>query len=241
MRILSNNIYWLQGYPSPNNAPDPAEPSILKELTACYASLMPDVFCLQEIQNQETSQMIAASLNKSTAYSSGHMFSQYGGAILADNVSFIDSAVNSKDESDRLWLLAELTTGTQNIKILTVHLPSDLNRGPVNAIQKRQEEIAHILAHQSADILCGDFNQPQNEWLSNIMQAHGYIDAAVYTGNESDTYPKTNRRIDYMWVKKEHQDRIKSFSTVKPEEFKSNVPGRNIISDHMPIVLDIDL
>ena len=242
MKILSNNIYWLQGYPSASNAPDPAKPSVLKELINIYQQINPDIVCLQEIQDQKTFEMLRDALHKSGVYCPGNNFPSYGGACFATTVNTLNNSSMNKDNSDRFWLMAQLASGPKTFTLMTLHLPSNLSRDHESATQKRQEELNSILHDHTPDIICGDFNQRPNNQLSEFMDSHSYCDAAVITNNQDlSSCPKTGTRIDHFWVKKEHAHKINSLSNVAPMHFRSHAEDRMYISDHLPIILDIDL
>ncbi len=242
MRILSNNIYWLQGYPSPNNQPDPASLTVLEELKRHYDALQVDIICLQEIQNIETYILLANSLGRSGVYCPGQRYAWYGGAVFAEHAELCDSSSQRNDDSDRFWAHAQIQHAGTTCSIVTLHLPSNLNRDNASATQKRQQELTQILENKHPDIICGDFNQIANQWLSHCMAAHGYSDAAVLSNcANAASCAKSANRIDYFWVKDCHAQKVNSLSHTLAKDFTSTAPGRRFISDHVPVVLDIDL
>lgn len=242
MRILSNNIYWLQGHPAPCIKPNPVSIGILNELQSFYSSLDLDIICLQEIQNSDTFDLLTKNIGKNGIYCPGNTFDWYGGAILSNNVQLINSTITCKDNADRFWAQAQVEYNQSQYKILTLHLPSNLNRDDESATLKRQDELNTILINNSPDIICGDFNQTPNDWLQSKMDDYDYCDAALINADDaSPTCTRSGRRIDFIWVKKCHAHKVNSFRAVTNKEFASSTKDRIHISDHLPIILDIDL
>ncbi|PCJ57603.1 MAG: hypothetical protein COA79_15265 [Planctomycetota bacterium] len=242
MKIITNNIFWLQGYPSPNNAPDEPEILILKELVELYSNIQPDILCLQEIQNDKTFQLINSSFNMKGLYTKGKAKPHYGGAIFSDYIEHIDNSNASDLDVERFWELVSFNDNKSSIEILNLHLPSDRFNENEKAHDKRCSELESILSKSNPDIICGDFNQRPNKQLTKIMNNSGYYDVAEHTHNQDlATCPKSGTRLDYFWIKTEHLIKVQSLDTIFPNKFYSKVANRIYISDHLPLILNIDL
>ena len=69
--ILSHNVFWFQGFPSPVDRPPELDVEVLRLLCAMYQDLNPDVICLQEIQSEHVFHEVCGRLGMTGFYCEG--------------------------------------------------------------------------------------------------------------------------------------------------------------------------
>ena len=240
IRILCHNVFWFQGYPFEPDTPGDPLPVILKALATIYKQILPDVFCLQEIQSHSTFEAVCKAFDMKGYYSPGHDLSQYGGCILCNRPGTVKSSETSSFSTNRFWqILSYPSENGKDLRIANVHLPSDRHLGAMGGLRQRLRELEHIVALKP-QVVCGDFNERPHGAVSEFMNKHMYTDSAVKTQNEDVCSAISGRRGDYIWVHETMADRIKAYDCIAPSKFTTDVKGKTFISDHLPIWIDLE-
>lgn len=242
MLLLSQNVYWFQGYPAENPSDIKLKPVVFDKLISLYKSIKPDIILLQEIQSSAIAEKTASALDMSYFYTPGEEITRYGGlALFKKDIDLRLLKPNLKIQFQRFYQLLELKN--KNLILCNIHLPSDAQITEAQAIVKRREELGAIFeSNQKPDILCGDFNENefQNWPTVEFTLQQQYFDAISHNIQKNRNTKIKNKRGDYIFLKKEKQDLLKSFYTVDLEEYKSKNQDAYHLSDHFPVCIEIE-
>ncbi|MDA8561635.1 exodeoxyribonuclease III [Gammaproteobacteria bacterium] len=153
----------------------------------------------------------------------------------------------------------------KNLSIASIYLPSgtsgDIRQTvKIDFLNKFEKHLAQVASQSRDFILCGDWNiahkaidlknwrpnqkhsgflPEEREWLDNVFDTMGFIDAFRYINKDPDQYTWwSNRgqawlknvgwRIDYQVVTNNLKNKIKSVQIYKDQRF----------SDHAPLIVD---
>ncbi len=242
MKIITHNTYWFQGSPSRwGTEKIAAVPEVLDRLIYLYASVKPDIICLQEVHTEEIVKKISSSLSmNSWIYAPGGIFPEYGGCLLStQNISLQDlSRHNGNPEHERVHLRAQISTPKGPLILAAIHLPSNrFTPSKEEGEKKRIEELKKILHDSSRpDIVVGDMNAVEGSKPYRFMKESGYSEAAEITG-----IPAKERHVDYMWIDDTIKDRVVSFQVIHQGNFLQKTPAGEIwqLSDHPPLIMEV--
>ena len=251
MKILTHNVYWLQGFPSRWGTERVAEvPEVMQALEDLYRPLEADVICLQEVHRPDLGDALARALGMACViHAAGGRRPDYGGVIMARRDCRLWDCTRPAGATphERIHLRASLQGDGGPFEIASVHLPSNRYAGSAEAGHAlRLAELASVLAGSGKpDLVVGDMNCRPDSPPYRFMRENGYQDAALTTGPGGDRFPAggvpDKPRVDYMWLAARHQDRMKSFSVLDTGSFRQVAPDGAtwLLSDHPPLVMEI--
>lgn len=244
MIILSQNVYWFQGYPADDAQNIQVKPIVYEKLIDLYKSISPDILLLQEIQSLAVAQKTAEDLNMSYFYTAGEELHRYGGLTLyKKNINLQLKKLSFSIQFQRLFQMLELNHAGQEINIANVHLPSNAQLSKEKAKNKRLEEMAAIIkSTQNPDILCGDFNENEHQETPtiNYLSQQNYFDAISHNIQPNRATKIKNARGDYIYIKNEKKTILKSFYTIDLEEYKLKNMDPFHLSDHFPVCIELN-
>ena len=139
------------------------------------------------------------------------------------------------------WFKLRLGGAWREWVVANVHLPSGAQTSPEEAARQRLDELTRMLsAPPLPDLVAGDFNEPPAGPAWQLLQEHGFRDAALACGAGAlDTHTRRHsRRIDYIWVRAERAARLKNFRVVDPSAL--DLGGGRYLSDHLPVVATLE-
>jgi len=140
LRLITHNVFWLQGMPFLGDQPGSADPDVLDALSRLYVDLQPDVLCLQEVQSRGVVEALAAALGLGWCYAPGGRYPQYGAAVLSRWE--MEVRPTSPALLDRVVLRVRVQpVGHASMLISNVHLPSNRQRGPEDGAAQRLAEL----------------------------------------------------------------------------------------------------
>jgi endonuclease/exonuclease/phosphatase family metal-dependent hydrolase len=241
LRIVSHNAFWFQGASFPSDSPGPPDGRVLHALAALYASLAPDVLCIQEVQDAETFAALAAAARMDGGYSPGRELPQYGGATLwrsppASHADWRDAGAVPQ----RMWQVAALG-GTHGLVVANVHLPSARQLSKEIAQQRRLAELEALLScDPRPDVLAGDLNEQPGGPVGELLRSHGYADAAEAAGQADRATKVGGGRGDYVWLSAAATRRLVEYGVAEGEGFRKGVSGGERLSDHLPLWVSLD-
>ena len=243
--ILSHNVFWFQGFPSPVDRPPELDVEVLRLLCAMYQDLNPDVICLQEIQSEHVFREVCRHLGMTGFYCEGKESSKYGGAIFWHphrGRQILDSRA-IKARTQRMWQIAEVIGTNACLRICNVHLPSGSELGLEQAATQRLVEIKESVrsVETGPDIILGDFNEAPPGPVSNFLNDSDYVDSAVLTDSTHCPTHIRGGRGDIIWVKKKLKKTICHYNVVKIQDFECSDGGKQYLSDHLPLRITVDM
>lgn len=246
-RIVSHNVFWFQGVPFSSDQPPAPDERIFKELIDLYQQIDPDMISFQEIQSADTAEALANALGFHFVYTEGRAYPQYGGAVLSRQpVEFIPLPSESPVERviQRVRLHPE---GRSPLTLSNVHLPSGRQGGPEAGRAQRLAEIPLAMGKSTnsdhfTDVIVGDFNENPNGPCADFLKKQGYDDTAQLCGAEmTSSSSLRSKRGDQIWLSKRMISRLQAYFTVHIEHMISGADGKEFISDHLPIGIDLNL
>jgi endonuclease/exonuclease/phosphatase family metal-dependent hydrolase len=152
----------------------------------------------------------------------------------------IDSA-RAGGSPQRAWQVVEVPRAAGGeLLVANVHLPSNRQLGDEAAARKRIAELVEILDCGSRpEVMLGDLNEQPGGPLGAFLRESGYRDVAVLTASEGiGTTPK-NRRGDQIWVAEPLSAAVAGYGAVAEEEMRTEIPGKEHLSDHFPLWIDL--
>jgi len=195
-----------------------------------------DVLCLQEVLDFQLDEISAAL--------TGHSYVGVGrddGMRAGEFVPIFYPQVLELRDSGTIWLSespeqpGSIDWGGRLPRICTWAEFSGFSIGNVHLDHEsklaRTRSAELLLATRPADVLCGDFNAEPGEPCITAMLESGYEDAAVNGGGTFNDFQPEKQlapRIDYIFVKP-------SWPT------NAHINRRSLVSDHWPVVADIEL
>lgn len=242
--VLSHNAFWFQGVPFPTDMPPEAHIEIVRRLCAIYRRINPDVICLQEIQNQETFQVVSEHLGMSGCYCPGKELPQYGGAVFwhPHHGRQLHNSHGSTAKTQRMWQIAEVTGIDRRLRICNIHLPSGRQLGPEQAGAQRMAELLESIrsCEMELDIIVGDFNEQPNGPASKCLERHGYIDSAVLSDCADVPTNIGKKRGDYIWIERQMSNCVLDYDVAAKREIACGNTGKQYLSDHLPLWITME-
>jgi endonuclease/exonuclease/phosphatase family metal-dependent hydrolase len=241
-RIASSNCFWFQGRPFTPDVPAEPHPDVIRALAETYRQLAPDLLCIQEVQNREAFDLLSEILEMQGNWCPGSELRQYGGAALWKSGRLEADSGTALAPPQRVWQIIELQTSNGNLHVANCHLPSSRQLSEEAAAKERIRETGNVLEHDPApDVILGDFNEQPGGDLGEFLTERGYLDAAVHTGNEHlGTTPK-GRRGDQIWIASDLAKRVCGYGVVPEAKLRTNIAGKQHLSDHFPLWVDVEL
>jgi len=243
LRILSHNTFWFQGTPFSTDDPPEPDKSILFSLRDVYRALEPDVICLQEIQSRKAFNVISEAMDFTGSYCEGNGLAQYGGAILYRKGRPIADSHGSPGGTQRIWQICEVRTGgTRCLRVCNIHLPSRRQLSADQAAERRLAELSEVVHQASApEVIAGDFNEEPGGEAGEYMSEHGYLDAAALTDRSSLSTTLGGKRADYIWLHHSLRECVVGYCVLTAEQCAGPAPGKEYLSDHLPLWVTLDL
>ncbi|MBI4558499.1 MAG: endonuclease/exonuclease/phosphatase family protein [Candidatus Hydrogenedentes bacterium] len=239
--ILCHNAFWFQGAPFPSDSPGEPVAEILAELLELYRRISPDVVCLQEIQDQQTFARLAEALRLGGSYCPGGHYPQYGGAMFWKTGRQLADSQTHGLRTQRLWQVAEVGPAhSLPLTVCNIHLTSNRHLGEAMAACARIDDLRQPLEwSEPPQVMVGDFNEGSRGSVSAYLYQHGYTDAAFLTGNTTESTGVGKARSDQIWVHESVVERVCEFTIVGWDTLRTDHPGKEYLSDHLPLYLTI--
>ena len=245
LTVLSHNAFWFQGVPFLSDVPPEPHPEVLKRLCAIYREVNPDVICLQEVQGQETFEMVSAHLGTTGYYSPGIVLPQYGGAVSwhPDSGRIISSSQGSVVKTQRMWQTVEVAGNDCRLRICNAHLPSERQLGRERAATQRIAELEDAIRSCEAgpDVITGDFNERPAGPVGECLERHGYVDTAVLSDSADVPTNIGDGRGDYIWIKRQLGNCMVEYGVAGKQELACDDTGKQYLSDHLPLWITLEL
>ncbi len=243
IRIAGNNLFWLQGSPFLPEAPGAPQPGILEGLADLWQDLAPDILCLQEVQSHQAFDAVRNATGMSGAWCPGAELPQYGGAILWRSGRLLADSRSADPAPQRVWQIAAVPRPAGGeLRVANCHLPSNRQLGAEAAAARRAEELSGLLTTgRRPEVVLGDFNEQPGGPLADFLIGKGYVDAAALAGGGGQSTTVGGGRGDQIWVAEEFADRIRGYGVISEERMRAGVPGREHLSDHFPLWVDLEI
>jgi endonuclease/exonuclease/phosphatase family metal-dependent hydrolase len=237
VRVWSHNAYWFQGAPSLwGQERQVPHPDAVSALTQLYASLRPDVLCLQEVPSGEVAADLGRLLGMRSYFAPGGERVAYGGAFLwrgdrdGQTEDFTSLKVSEDRCFERICMKLTLETASGTLAIVNVHLSSNRFAPGGNGHLLRRPELDKLFSAAGLPhVVAGDFNATFDSTVCEQMRLQGY----------GDPHQSTGHVIDYVWI------REPDMNVTEPLPFDGSfhVPGHSKIalSDHRPVGVRIQL
>jgi endonuclease/exonuclease/phosphatase family metal-dependent hydrolase len=240
IKIVSHNACWFQGFPYEALDPDAAHTKVLDRLTSIYRSHSSDVVCIQEVQHAKMADVVASRLKSSARYTRGGAYPVYGCATFANKIGAITESGNSASPAQRAWQISNVALADAALNIGNVHLSSDRFIGEAAAADARVEDLRAMLnATGQIDVICGDFNEGPREACALLLEQEGFVDAAIATDASLPSTGVGKDRSDQIWVRDELETAIAGFGATAWDDLAFNAPGKDVLSDHLPLWLEL--
>jgi endonuclease/exonuclease/phosphatase family metal-dependent hydrolase len=260
------NVLGLQGFRPADAAAElgpPGEPRSLKRWTEAFAALDCDVLLLQEGVPHDWMREIASlggwhvATIPSPQVWPGHVLSRF--PILESRVfSHVAPGSSREDPFSRCFGAARLAVpGLGECWSIVLHAfpsrpetPLEVARGlrtvEATLLKGRVESAAHSGAHV---VVAGDFNSEVDESLHEVLRERGFVNAMAATGGVQPTFGKQGdrsehyRTVDHIYLSPSLAGRLRGARVVRDEGFwypGPEQPGRWVLSDHLPVVAELD-
>jgi endonuclease/exonuclease/phosphatase family metal-dependent hydrolase len=242
LRLVSHNVFWLQGAPFVGDRPGPFDPVVLEGLAGVYRELAPDVLCLQEIQSAETAAALGEALGLPHRYSAGGRHAQYGGMVLS---RFPLESLPLRETVDRVIQRFRVAgPGGATLVFANVHLPSNKHRGREGGAAERAAELPLVVGAdgESTGVALGDFNEPPDGPCARTLASWGYVDAAAHDGQGDRPSSIKGSRGDHVWLAPDVVASLVRYLAVEAERLAFTHPAdatKTHLSDHLPIGVEI--
>jgi len=239
--VLCHNAYWLQGHPFEGDQPGAAVEGIVAALAGQYRGFAPDVLCLQEVQSAGAFEAISAAMSLPGWYTPGRQHPQYGVCALSSDARILADSASEQGTFTRAFQLIEAGPPDRGLRVANVHLPSGRQLGPAEGAARRLAELEAILRlDPPPDVLCGDLNERPGGAVSDYLARRGFVDAAAITGNAARCTSIGGTRGDYIWVRRPVAARLREYGVRRPGDFLADVPGKDFLSDHLPLWISVE-
>ncbi len=241
-KILSHNVYWLQGVPFETDQPGLPRESIVSGLFDLYTPLNIDLYCFQEIQSQEAANQVASLFNQNVNYSSGNELIQYGG--LCSSALQIKAVDTHNMDFNRLCQVIDITVGKNQFRIANIHLPSNRQLGAAASQLKKRAEMSQLLeTFNDIDIICGDFNNYEGSDIYQCLLDFNYVDTAEIFNrkDESSVIGDTKRRGDFIWVTPSLSTQVCAYDIISKDRLQITHGDKTYLSDHLPVTITLEL
>ncbi len=255
MRIVTYNIYGMQGYPAESaqaQIGSHGEEEHLTYFASALTRLNADIIALQEGVTQPVARNIAhrlgmhlATFPSPTAFP-GHVLSRW---------PVVESRTFSHVDADEEVPLFSRTAGaallqlpTEQLWIVDVHLhPADV---PLRAKEGEllRVRLDELLAHHHHMVVLGDFNSAVDEpGIHTHLNALGFVNAMQTVGGglqlTMDTAGIREWIIDHIYVSAALSSKLVGAAVVRGAGFRTDPPrpeGKWDTSDHLPVYAQID-
>ncbi len=188
--------------------------------------------------------MVSECLGMKGHFSPGMAHSQYGGAVLwrPGRGVLVRESTKSSIPVQRMWQIVEIESACGVLRIANVHLPSGRQMGAEKAQAQRIAEMQHLTTclDSPLDIIAGDFNELPGGSLGEYLHNQGYVDTAVYSGNTDLATYLDDGRIDYLWIAKRMQSRLRTYTVMARQRLVCANTGKTHISDHQPLWIKLE-
>jgi len=243
--LLSHNVFWFQGVPFPTDQPPAPNAEIMKRLCAIYRDLNPDVISLQEIQSEETFQMVSEQLKMPGCYCPGEELPQYGGAVFwtSPRGAQIHSSHESPLATQRMWQVVEVGQADSCLRIGNIHLPSQRQLGPEKSAAQRVTETLDAInsCELGLNFVAGDFNEQYGGAVSECLEAQGYVDAAAISDWVDRPTGISGGRGDFIWVREQASNSLLHYGVVGKQIFECGDINKQYLSDHLPLWVTMEI
>ena len=255
MRIVTYNVYGLQGYPAEEAVRDVGElgsEARIDHFVKVFAELDADIIGLEEGVTAPMMKKIAqrlgyhlATFASPTAFP-GHVLSRY--TILQSRVfSHFDPAVEVVPFS-RTAGAALLDVEGASVWVVVIHLhPGDvaMREREADLLEQRIEE---LMAVTERVVVVGDFNCDVEERMHGHLKQRGFVNAMEQVGGgvelTMDTVGVGRWRIDHIYASAALALGLRSAAVVRKPGFRDDGPQVEnlwVHSDHLPVVAEIAL
>lgn len=241
--IVSHNAFWFQGHPFETDAPEDPVADIVAPLVELYRTKSPDVICLQEIQSEYAFRRIRDALGMAGSYCPGGHYCQYGGATFWMRGKPIVDIRSVNRLPQRMWQITSVARhGLDPLTIANIHLASARHLGEHGAAPSRIQDMEQMLNQKVHPlVIAGDFNEAPDGGVSEFLSAQGYVDTAPLTGHPDISTGINKARSDQIWVHDAIRDRVMKFGIFPRAKLQTNAPGKELLSDHQPLWLTLNL
>ncbi len=241
MRILCHNCYWFQGHPFETDAPGDPDPDVLSRLAGLYVESAADVILLQEVQSQSAFDQIRHALGMDGHYTPGRELPQYGGAAFWREGRLVDDSLSADAPVQRMWQIVEAGTADETVTVANLHLLAGRQVGADEARRRRPIEAASAVDRDvPPDAIMGDFNEPSDEAVGELLAGRGYSYAAELPGGDPSPTGVRGGRGDLAWISKGLLGRFTAHRVLPQVAFGAEPIGKETLSDHMPHWVDLD-
>lgn len=240
MLLISHNVFWFQSYPSEPPHHYTVNPEVFETLIAYYKSQKVDLLFLQEIQSAEVAERVANALNMKFDYASGSEYHSYGGVVLwRPNLNCKVLPNKIKAQFQRFCQIIKLD---DRVILANVHLPSDAQLSEQAAYAKRRSEIDILLnTYSDLDLIVGDFNEEPKEALDLYLSQKGFFDSFVKISGDTKVSTKGGRRGDYFRLRNKYLELVEKFEIKNLKTETMLCSTGKLLSDHFPLLLQINL
>ncbi len=241
--IITHNAYWFQGCPSVwGRERAMAHPRVLHSLTALYASLHPNLLCLQEVPEKATFDRLARELNMHGLYAPGGIRAVYGGAVLVNDPSATfrnhSSTITPTGRPfERVCIAVRVAFGNRRLLLVNIHLSSNRYLPPDQGERIRLAELDTLFTlYPHPDLVVGDMNATPQSAVYLEMTTRGYVDTGLLGGDLPTTVD--GRRLDYIWIHNSLAHLVSESHLADDRKFylPSTRPP-TALSDHRPVVV----
>ncbi|MCG3179884.1 MAG: hypothetical protein BIFFINMI_02234 [Phycisphaerae bacterium] len=240
MRIVTFNVYWLQGSTFAATDPDGPRPDVLAGIGPLVADLAPDLLCVQELQSFAAARELARAVGLPWwLYRPGRSAQrpQYGGGSFVHDPAWGFTPV----EADPIQRFALKAVRADGLCVANVHLRSDRFEpdAATTAAAQRAELLAVLESEPAPEVLAGDFNAPRGADLYRVLGDRGYVDALDRVGRGGDLTTIGKGTGDRIWVHGDLASRIVAGAAVSRSA--TRMSDAEHLSDHLPVWAELDL
>ncbi|HOE65492.1 MAG TPA: hypothetical protein PLO62_03110 [Candidatus Hydrogenedentes bacterium] len=241
LTVLSHNVFWFQGAPYAPEMPGMPAPEVLEGLLYVYRAFSPDVVCLQEIQSEDVFERVGEALGMDGAFCPGCVHDQYGGGLYWRSGRLLADGRAAAAPPQRMWQIAEVQADGGVWTLANVHLASARQLGPNAATCSRIEDLEGLLrAGERPHVIAGDFNEGPLGAASSYLMQRGYLDTALLTGHEVESTGVGKDRSDQIWLDEPAAQWIAGFQIVPWARLVFLQDGKRWLSDHVPLVVQLE-
>ncbi len=252
MRIVTYNVYGLQGYPAQEASRAMGElgsEDRIDHFVKVFAELDADIIGIEEGVTAPMMKKIAQRLDchlatfaSPTAFP-GHVLSRYP-ILQSRTFSHFDPTVELVPFS-RTAGAALLDMDGEQVWVVVIHLhPGDvaMREREADLLKERVEE---LMAVTERALVVGDFNCDVEECVHEHLKGLGFINAMEEVGGgvqlTIDTVGVKDWRIDHIYASAALAPSVQHAMVVRAAGFRDDVPqvkGLWVHSDHLPVVAE---
>ncbi len=240
MRIVTWNVYWLQGAGYADWRPGPPREHVLSGIAGLLDELGGDLVCIQELQSFDAARALAEATGADWwFYRPGGSADrpQYGGAVLARGEAWTFAPV-ADARIERVAIKA--VRPADSACLANVHLRSNRFQTSEAAAAARGDELLAVLdSEPRPHVVAGDFNAKLDAGLWDLLRQRGYFDAADRAGCRDAPTALGGGCGDRIWVHADLADRFLAARVLAAD--RTALPDGEHLSDHLPMVMEMDL